>query len=390
MNATVQQVIKQRTDIHQRAQKLKNIQERIKEDKSLIEANKQLLISYDEKLQKDFLKKKLSASGWEKSLSEAYSFVKIIKKDVKKLDKLDIKAWYDEKEDKFIRGELSGWTLHKYHSQVRKFLNFVFDTEGRPLEMFDWIKKELPDKPRNDLLPTQLPSQEQVKDYLVALRNQGHKNAVRNTGIIALCNDVGCRIEEALSIKNENIVQEKNYLVVTLPQSKTRPRTVISFLAKPYLMEWEALSPNRGKPDAHFFCDGQGKPVKYHALRKSMLEAAATCGLKFPKNKMTHLFRNVFASRSFNWPEIPRRTWMGWSGGISDTYTHINHKQCAEHYFRMLEGEKNPMYNEKPRWRTESMNEEEKELHRKMIIDVLRGEFGSFDKKFEEKIQARV
>ncbi len=71
-------------------------------------------------------------------------------------------------------------------------------------------------------------------------------------------------------MRNKHVRPEKNYLVVGFPKSKTVPRTVISYLAKPYQENWAKLSPNkRAGAEAFFFCQSNGKPITYAAIKKS-------------------------------------------------------------------------------------------------------------------------
>lgn len=340
-------------DFHKRGNSLKLAQKHIKEQKGISVKNAEILQSYDTVLQKQFLKNKLSLSGWHKSLTEAFAFAKLVKKDLDKLERKDIETWFGYHESRLMEGKITAWTIKKYYSQARKLMRFVFKIEDEKqfIPWFDWARKELPNKPNNVVLAKDLPSQADIKKLIVALRNLGNKTAIRDASIIALCNDVGCRISEALSITNDCLTQEKNYLVVTFPVSKTMPRTVISCLAKPYLEEWAKISPNYNKGDgALFFCNGDGEHLRYTALRKHLLKALEKTGVRFPKNKATHMFRKLFASRSYNWPTIIRNYWLGWASGISDVYTSIDHRACVEHYFKMLEAEKNPMYQEKAHW----------------------------------------
>lgn len=133
---------------------------------------------------------------------------------------------------------------------------------------FEWI--QLPKKPRPQLEQA-LPSQADVKKLIETVFVDGKRYSIRDQAILALLKDTGCRIGEALNIRNGHIREEGNYLVVSFPESKSMPRTVISFLAKPYLEAWAKVSPNKSKgPDAFFFCQSNDSSCSYAAVIKEL------------------------------------------------------------------------------------------------------------------------
>lgn len=394
------QEMAEKNDFHGRWKSLRNLQNLIKKQKEYTPKNAEILLKYDAMMKKQFLKKKLVVSSWHKCLIEASAFTKFVEKDLDTLEKADVKKWFDYQEKRLMNGEITAWTIKKYFVQARKFIRFVFgiDDQKANLPIIDWARKELPGKTKNMVLAKDLPSQADIKRLLVNLRNIGNRTAIRDTAIIALCNDVGCRVSEALAITNDCISQEKNYLIITFPVSKTIPRSVISILAKPYIEEWGKISPNQDKGPAElFFCDKKGKELKYTALRNHLAIALEQTGIKFPKNKATHMFRKIFASRSYNWPTIIRNYWLGWSSGISDVYTSIDHRAAIPHYFKMLEEENNPMHEEKAFWENDQKDETiinlEKRLFQtesmvKELIQIQKPDYIQLNKRVD-KILAR-
>jgi len=328
----------------------------------LLKENQKLLLEFNEMLEKDYHKGKISISGWQKSISEAAAFARFFNKPITKLGKKDIEQWFKAQEERLINNEIGAWSIRKYASQARKFIRFAFKLpQKKYIDWFDWVSEELPAKPKRKFNASDLPSQADIKRVIEAVYVDGKRMSIRNQAVISLCNDIGCRISEALEIRNKDIKPEQNYLVITLPKSKTEARSVISFLAKPFLEQWSKVSPNKDKgknSNAPFFCNRLGQKVRYPVVRKALLRALDKSWVVFPKNKNTHFFRALFASRSFAWGRVQRNYWLGWSSGISDSYTAMNYKSCIKPYFEMLKEENNPMMREEPAfWEKEAVED---------------------------------
>jgi len=353
MNVLTKQILETTFDTHNRHKALLNVIKAIKENKGINETNRRLLLEYNDFLEREFSKGELSVSAWQKNIAEAHNFTKFFSKPLKELVKEDIEKWWKFQEDRQINKEITTWTVLKYCGQARKFLRFCFSLPKKKyVEIFDWIP--LPKSPKQNIIASELPSQKEIKKVIEGMYVEGKRMSIRNQAVMALCNDVGCRISEALSLRNMDIQPEKNYLVVSFPKSKTSPRTVISFLAKPFLENWAKVSPNKdkgSKSDVPFFCTSYGKTIMYAELRKQLIKCLKRTEVSFPKGKKAHFFRKLFATRSYAWSKAQRDYWMGWSGGISDSYTHLDYRACVKPYFEMLKEENNPMLKEdEPFW----------------------------------------
>ena len=381
MNSHTKDVLLATRDPHNRVKQLlkdierieKNNFEPLKKDKrkqkrnialppKLLKENQKLLLEFNEMLEKDYHKGKLSVSGWQKSISEAAAFARFFNKPVTKLERKDIEQWFKRQEERLMNNEIGAWSIRKYASQGRKFIRFAFKLpQKKYIDWFDWISEELPAKPKRQFNASDLPSQADIKRVIESVYVDGKRMSIRNQAILALCNDIGCRISEALEIRNKDIMPEQNFLVITLPKSKTEARTVVSFLAKPFLEQWSRISPNKDKGEKSgvpFFCNSLGQKVRYPVVRKALLRALNKTGVVFPKNKNTHFFRALFASRSFAWGRVLRNFWLGWSSGISDSYTAMDYKACIKPYFEMLKEENNPMMQgEAPFWQKEGVED---------------------------------
>ena len=347
MNTHTIQILEGLNDPHNRVGKIKQNYVRIANEGGV---SNELLALYNDQLEKDFHKKKLSVSGWEKSLSESIAFARFFDKPIDQLEKRDIERWWKYQEQRLMDGEIAPWTIRKYVSQARKVLRFAFKhPKTKYLDCFDWITEELPAKPKRKFTASDLPSQEDIKRLIDTLY-EGTKLSARNRAIIALCNDCGLRVGEALELRNKDIKLEQNYLVISVPKSKTETRTVVSVLARPYLETWEKISPNRAKgknADCPFFCGAKGKATRYPVIRKALNRALKITSIQFPKGKKTHFFRAMFASRAHSWGVADKNYWLGWAmPGVSGSYTALNYKACIKPYMEMLKAENNPMLSE--------------------------------------------
>ncbi len=376
MNETTKAILREDKDPYNRQQRLLNIIDNItngkilndvdEREQKLTPKNKELLLGYNATMEKQYLKKNnvgkrmISIGGWEKSLACAYQFAEYFQKNVDKLNRKDIEKWFGFHEQRLMDGKITSWTLDKAQQQARKFLRFVLKLEDHRqyIKFFDWTRKLIPKPEKNTVLASDLPSQEDVQKLLVTLRNQGNRTSILYAAVVSLANDSGARISEILSIRNKDVKEEQGFLVITLPKSKTNPRTIISILSKQYMNEWDRVSPNQGKPNELFFCNSKGEMIRYNALRKFFNLALKEANLEFPKGKALHFFRKMFASRCYEWSTTVRNYWLGWSSGISDVYTSLSYKACIEPYLTMLKKEANPMLGQVPSWENEAVSEQ--------------------------------
>lgn len=303
---------------------------------------KKALFDYHEK------NKTKSLSSQQKSLEEAYWFFRESGKSIESITKKDVEKWWSKKTQQFADGEIKAETLRKKYNQIRKFFRTHHKMKkGRYPKIVDSIEWDSDIKEQNLINPSDLPTQEKIKELIQKAYNRGSKFDIRNQALLALLNDCGIRIGEALSINLKHISEENNYLVVAIPESKTIPRVLISYLAKPYLKKWLALHQPKikGKTDynAPLFIDATGKRMTYYTVQKAINTVLKKAQLQLPERKKTHLFRHLVASRAKNWSSDVKDYWFGWSGRMSNRYTHMDHRDCVKPYFEMIEAERNPM-----------------------------------------------
>jgi len=350
------------TDFHNRANKIKSIKKRIELGEGLTKKNKELLKSYFKELHTQHERNKLSLGGFEKSLYEAYNLCKNINKDINKANKEDFKAWFDKIEKKVLKGELSEWTIRKYFSQGRKFIRFVygFEDEKQYIDFYDPLRKLLPNKPKNRLSASDLISVEDTKKLLRHIRNNGTWTGIRNSAFIAMLWDTGARPSELMALKNKQFKKEKNYLIVSIKESKSIPRDIIVYGCLEYLEDWSKINPSKNDPEGYFFCNSKKENVNYHALKREFDKALKRAELKFPRNVGMYMFRNCFISRCI-WEDRFLRYWVGHSQqGSQAHYLALNYMQIVPHYFQMLKD--CGWCAEKPSWEDEQDNNAEKLL----------------------------
>lgn len=317
----------------------------------LCKYNQEKLLEYAAWMIRKIKRQELCVCTFEKNLSSAWVLaICFDQTPANKVTQAQLKEWWEQELKRYEGKEVRHGTIQKKFKNCQHFFKWLYGLNGhQKLDLMDLI--EMPKAPKPELC-SRMPTQEEVKE-LISAAYTSDKFSLRNQAIMALANDTGARISEILSMRNKHVRPEKNYLVVSFPESKTVPRTVISYLAKPYLENWAKLSPNKqAGPDAFFFCQSNGKPITYAAIKKSFDTARAKTGIPWKERRALHFFRNIFTSRSYNWPYAVKHHWLGWSfKDQENVYTQISYKQCIEQYFDMLKKENNPMLGEdQPFW----------------------------------------
>lgn len=323
---------------------------------SLSTSNQEELLSYCKDMVRRIKREELAVSTFWKNLQSVWKFlIDVDCEDIKQISAEKMDCWWQNMLYRYENKEIKHSSLEKELKCARTFIKFVLDTDN-PEAL---SKINLPKKPKKGLAE-RVPTQLEVKKLIEAVHVDGKKYTIRDQAILALINDTGARISEVLSIKNKHIQAENNYLVVSFPESKTLPRTVISFLAKPYLEGWAKISPNRDKGlDAFFFCQQNGTPVNYCSVKKAFHKALKKTQIPWKQGQAMHFFRHIFTTRAFEWPYAIKQYWLGWSNNsIEGVYSEINYKQCIKTYFAMLKEENNPFTKDEPIfWEQEKVEE---------------------------------
>ena len=337
--------------------------------------NQQKLLEYAGWMIHKIKRDEFSVSSFEKNLSESWKLCLFLgEKRVPDITEKDLKSWWGQELTRYEQKKIKHGSLRKEYECAQTFLKWLVGLNGsqrHPLMQ----TLDMPRPPRAKLIE-RMPSQSEIKT-LIEAANTGQKFSIRDQAIISLANDTGARISEILSMRNKHIRPEKNYLVVSFPESKTAPRTVISFLAKPFLEQWVRLSPNKDKgSEAFVFCQADGSPISYAGVKKSLDRALQKTKIPWVKGKSMHYFRSLFSSRAFNWSYAVKHYWLGWSFQDHEkSYTRLDYTQCTKSYFEMLQAEQNPMIGkEAVFWEKEIDQDAE---FRKTMLDLLVEEIGA-------------
>ncbi len=328
--------------IYKRGKALSSLLKRIREDKALGEEGKATLLEYHSKISGQ------SISSQEKGLFEAFFFLKTVSKPVKEVEQADVEAWW-----KGLSTSYKPETLEKKYTQIKKFLRISAGLKkGRYPPCIDNFQPYIPKK-QCELTLEEFKTQDEVKLMLEKTYNKGSIFDLRNQAMLALLNDVGARLSEIISMNRKHLKEETSnghtFLVVTLPESKTQPRTIISYLAIPYLKRWLSVHPLK-EPNAPLFISKKEKRIEYGVLRKIFQRVFTRAGFEVPRYRLTRIFRHLFATRcDAFFSQAQKEQWGGWANKtiVNSVYTHLNYKSLVEPYFTMIskecDGHANPM-----------------------------------------------
>ena len=219
--------------------------------------NQQKLLEYSAWMIHKLKRDEFSVSSFEKNLSESWKLCLFLgEKKAPEITEKDLKSWWAGELTRYEQKKIKHGSLRKEYECAQTFLKWLAGLNGsqrHPLMQ----TLDMPKQPRAKLIE-RMPSQSEIKKLIEAV-NTGQKFSIRDQAIIALANDTGARISEILSMRNKHIRPEKNYLVVSFPESKTAPRTVISYLAKSYLDQWAKHKPRTQL--AFYLREKRGRPL---------------------------------------------------------------------------------------------------------------------------------
>lgn len=246
-----------------------------------------------------------------------------------------------QKKTKIVMTKLLKFIYFEKHKLTK---NQVFYPKTIPLDPSYAMALTLLPAPKKQTYQ-EIPTQKQIQSLIRQLRTTGKYQDKQLSVLIALANDTGMRYSEMTTLLNKDIQPENDYLTITLRESKTQTRKVISFLAKPYILDWFKTHPTKENPDALFFCNKNKKPIshtKYATLFKKLIKETKIVWRPYGS---FHFLRHVFCSRAGGWPPHVLSYWVGWRlSGMANTYVHNLYEQGKKEYFNMLEFENNPMY----------------------------------------------
>lgn len=175
-------------------------------------------------------------------------------------------------------------TRNEYKKALRR-LNKWLGKEG--LNKYFRVK----DNTDNELTADDLISAEDFFKLLKACRH------VRDSAIIAMHYDLGCRPEELLTLQLKHIRRDDLGIKVNIHQSKTFTRAPRLTFSIPYVLEWLEAHPAKDDPDAPLWIDlnahraGKIKPITEEAYYQLLQRLRERAGLK--KRIFPYLFRHT-------------------------------------------------------------------------------------------------
>lgn len=293
-------------------------------------------------------------------------------------------------------------TLEDFSTQAIKFFKFVkFLEKGKPFQLFSSKRSPMPvecefigiDLPKKKQYEKPKVKQEQIKDLIEYLRRKNTYAYDLCGVLVALLNDTGMRFSEACTLRIRDVQPEEDYFVITLQESKTKTRTIVSILAKPYLLSWMSKHPFKDDENALLFCNREGRPVNYDVLRRVFIRGLRDLNIEWQKRSSFHYLRHLFAARASVFPDFYLKYWMGWhDSSMRSHYTQNTYRECLSYYKKMLRNENNPMVDEplsvlekKERQANSSLQDRVKALERLIDIATSGGDVEDFIvRKFKE------
>lgn len=360
-------------------------------------ANKTTLLQYADWHQQKLNQNTMSLLSVKKSLDVAFQ-VTAFCKNINDLNQKEIEDWWayqlerqanqtkrkGTKEVIQIQTErkLSQGSILKLSSQSLKYIKFVsFLKRGKPASFYNSKREKIPEcaeclfvSPAPSL-PEQKPSvsQKQIQQIINHLSNKGNRLGEMTATFVSLINDTGLRFSEAASLRHCDIKIEDNYYLISLNQSKTATRTVISYLSKNRLKNWISRNPTKNNTEGLIFCNLDGTKIKNTLLSREFKRTIKDLNITWKKRSVFHFLRHLFVARTIGiWTEDVRNYYMGWSQkGMLSVYGDFNCKQALPFYMKMIQVEQNPMIDEPLSYLDENEQKEYKFKMKNEMLQVL-------------------
>jgi len=358
----------------------------LKRTTTLSPYNRLVLLNYAKDMSENIKINELSLASFEKNLSEAWIIGLIWNKDLseKEFTLKNLEEWWEQPVQDYRNNKISWETLSKKRNVAMHFFKWLLKLKRlKRVPHFDEI--ELPKKEK-DKTKTKHPTSEQIKTLLKSVEIAGKKMTIRDTAVLSVCYDTGCRIGEVLSVKENDLWEEENYYVIHFPESKTCPRTVITYLSKPFIKAWLENRPNGYNPEGtgYLFCRFDGQPCSYAVITDSFKRALRKSGIAWKKGKGVHFFRALWSSRAIEWGYTLKHAWLGWSFKDHEkAYSQVDYTQFKKSYFEMLKEERNALLPPQDLGIVENKESVyiDKTEQKKMIENMLEGRFEAIENK---------
>ncbi|MFH1631020.1 MAG: tyrosine-type recombinase/integrase [Candidatus Aenigmatarchaeota archaeon] len=311
----------EKRDIHNFDRKLASIEKTIRNDKNILDSNRNHIKKFLEYCHAD--EQKLSTIH--KDMYSIWFIAKNIKKDFKECTKEDIikvlgiiqkQKWSDK-------------TKRNHKVAIKKLWRIIYDIDEKGIypEAVRWLKTSR--KNADKKLPEEIITE---SDIVKLLESCG---SVRDRLFISLLYETGARIGEILNIKIKHVVfdQEKKTYYLML-NGKTGMRRIPIISSVPLLTQQLNSHPMSTESSLFLMRRSSGgnstiPPLTYSAARKLLFDIRKKTDIKKPVNP--HAFRHAAATRAarLGMSEQQMKMYFGWTGG-SDMPAIYCHLSCRD------------------------------------------------------------
>ena len=306
-------------DIYNYPKRIECVLKKIKNDKEIIDRNKELLLEF----YKICRSEGLSPARIVRCLYAIIIFAEWSKKDFNQFNKNDIIDLVAELEShKYAHS-----TKQEMKITLRKFFKWLRGTEEYPEEV-RWIKchRTL----NNNKLPEDMLTEDEVKLLINTADN------ARDKALIAVLYDSGCRIGELLSLKMKHIKFDYQSAVI-LVDGKTGMRRVRIIASAPYLKEWIDEHPHKDDPDASIWIlENKNKELNHSDIKRILRKIRKLSGIK--KRINAHNFRHSRATFLADYlTDSQMKEFFGWvqSSKMASVYIHMSGKNLDKALFKL-------------------------------------------------------
>jgi integrase len=214
-------------------------------------------------------------------------------------------------------------TKNEYIKAFKRYMGWYYkDNKAIYDKKYRWMKeyKDIVDKRAISLKQCEETSKNEfAKDTNLSLRN---------SCIFMFLFDSGCRIEEALNLKINQIEKHEKedkqgfYYLVDIKVTKTLPRRISTPLCTAYLTKWLQGHPT-GKTDDYLF------PIAYDAVRKVIREMSGkSLGFKVTPHDLRHSSATYYCKKIDNPYKFCYR--FGWRFGSKEANRYIDRNLLGE------------------------------------------------------------
>lgn len=294
--------------IHNYDSKMKAVLNKLNNNSSISQRNKDLILKF---------KEDCFANGLSKG--RAIKYIYHLKKLNEWLGKNFEDATREDIKKLVIKTEQSpfcGYTKIELLTCIKKLYKIIRNTDEYPPEV-SWIKPS-----RKKMERIKLPEELLTEEDIVKLINAA--NSIRDKAFVGLLYETGCRIGEILFVRIKHI-QFDQYGAVILVSGKTGSRRLRIISSVPYLTDWLNQHRDRNNPHAYLWICRGNNVMSYGRVRQILENIGKKAGIK--KKLNPHNFRHSRATYLANHlTEAQMKEYFGWvrSSDMAAVYVHLS------------------------------------------------------------------